>query len=83
MDAPRVPASLRLQRKYEEHSYLWRTDLDQYFKDFCEDAVIVTPLGQRIVDLAKFDQVPPPPRTQQGGRQTRTGGQAGREGTAS
>ena len=25
-------ACARLQRKYEEHSYLWKTDLDTYFK---------------------------------------------------
>jgi len=46
----------RLQKKYEEHSYLWNTDLEQYFKEFCEDAVVITPLGQRIEDLDKFDK---------------------------
>lgn len=52
-----LPPTYRLQRKYEEHSYLWKTDLEGHFKDFCDDAVILTPLGQKILDLTKFDQV--------------------------
>jgi hypothetical protein len=98
-------ACTRLQQKYEEYSYLWKTDIDTYFKvtlsscvppiaalsactsplppqqhppvcrlgrqcpphtplipqphlntqEFCEDAVTITPMGQRLVDLAKFE----------------------------
>jgi dynein heavy chain len=45
-----------LRRKYEEFSYLWMTPMESYFAKFCEDATIVTELGQPIIDIKKFDE---------------------------
>ena len=44
-----------LRGKFEAHSYLWLTDLETYFKEFCEDAVTHTELASYL-DLDKFDE---------------------------
>lgn len=49
-------ACVCLQGKYEEYSYLWKTDMEEYCQSFYEEAVVVTKLGQKVLDLAKFDQ---------------------------
>ena len=44
-----------LRGTFEEHSYLWKTDLGTFFKEFCEDAVKSTALATYL-DIDKFDQ---------------------------
>ncbi|KAL7445854.1 hypothetical protein ACHAXM_010428 [Skeletonema potamos] len=46
---------LVLQKDLDKYSYLWTTDLTSYFKDFCEDATIVTEHGSKLMDLTKFE----------------------------
>ena len=46
----------KLQRTFDKYAYLWETDLDSYFKEFCEDATIVTEHGTKLLDLEKFDR---------------------------
>jgi len=40
---------------YDKHRYLWATDLTDYFAKFREDALIVSPHGQELLDLKKYD----------------------------
>ncbi|CAM9107555.1 unnamed protein product [Discosporangium mesarthrocarpum] len=49
-------ACKRLKAQYEAYSYLWLTDMDSFFKEFTEDAVITTELGQQLTDLKKFEE---------------------------
>lgn len=46
---------LTLKESYESHSYLWLTDMDTFFEQFRENAVIVTENGQKLIDLSKYD----------------------------
>eukprot|EP00903_Cladosiphon_okamuranus_P006208 g6103.t2 len=48
-------ACMRLKAQYDAFSYLWLTDMDAFFQEFAEDAVITTELGQRLTDLKKFE----------------------------
>lgn len=43
-----------VQNKYEAFSYLWLTNLQEFFITFLEDAQITTPSGQQLLDLEKF-----------------------------
>ncbi|KAK1747721.1 hypothetical protein QTG54_001684 [Skeletonema marinoi] len=47
---------LVLQKDFDKYSHLWTTDLKSYFKDFCEDATIVTEHGSNLLDLTKFEE---------------------------
>ena len=47
---------LDLKRTFDKYSYLWETNLASYFKDFCEDAAVVTKHGTKLLDLDKFDK---------------------------
>eukprot|EP00984_Skeletonema_dohrnii_P005277 scaffold1843_cov107-Skeletonema_dohrnii-CCMP3373.AAC.8 len=47
---------LVLQKDFDKYSHLWTTDLKSYFKDFCEDATIVTEHGSNLLDLSKFEE---------------------------
>jgi dynein heavy chain len=40
--------------KYDSFSYLWLTNLQEFFINFLEDAQITTPSGQKLIDLDKF-----------------------------
>merc|ERR1719502_373116 len=44
-----------LRAEYEEYSYLWKTDMETYFAEFCDDAIVESPLGQKLADLDKFN----------------------------
>lgn len=46
---------LELKSFYDEYSFLWETDLSEYFKQFTADAQIITESGQSLVDLKKFE----------------------------
>jgi dynein heavy chain len=46
---------MELKASFESYSYLWTTDQDTYFAEFCEDAKIVTEAGTVLLDLEKFD----------------------------
>lgn len=46
---------LSVASQYNKHSYLWTTDMNVFFADFCADAKIVTENGQELIDLAKFE----------------------------
>jgi hypothetical protein len=43
-----------VQKKFEEFSYLWLTDLQSHFAAFLEDAQVTSPNGQQLLDLEKF-----------------------------
>ncbi|KAL7443397.1 hypothetical protein ACHAXH_005661 [Discostella pseudostelligera] len=45
-----------LKKTFDKYAYLWETDLNSYFKEFCENATIVTSNGTRLLDLEKFDK---------------------------
>ena len=45
-----------LQQRYEEYASLWTTDLEAHFRAFCATAVVVTPLGQTLLDLEQFER---------------------------
>ena len=45
-----------LKKTFDKYAYLWETDLTSYFKDFCENATIVTEHGTKLLDLDKFDK---------------------------
>ncbi|CAM9786011.1 unnamed protein product, partial [Phaeothamnion confervicola] len=45
----------QLRLRYCEHAYLWTTSMEEHFAEFKEAAVVVTPLGQRLTDLRKFE----------------------------
>jgi dynein heavy chain len=47
--------AMSLKASFEEYSYLWTTNLEEYFAEFCEDAKIVTEHGTVLMDLEKFD----------------------------
>jgi len=47
-------ACLDVQKKFEEFSYLWLTDLQSHFAAFLEDAQVTSPNGQQLLDLEKF-----------------------------
>ncbi len=44
-----------LKEKFDEYSFLWRSDLTSHFGTFCESATNVTPHGTKLLDLEKFD----------------------------
>ena len=44
-----------LERTFNEHSFLWTTDLHEYFKNFCDGATITTEKGTFLLDLSKFE----------------------------
>jgi dynein heavy chain, axonemal len=44
-----------VKAEYDNHSYLWNTDLPVFFENFRQDAQIKTPHGQSLLDLKKFD----------------------------
>ena len=44
-----------LKDNFESYSYLWTTDLNAHFAEFCEDAKIVTENGTTLLDLGKFE----------------------------
>ena len=46
---------LNVKAKYDELVYLWSTDLKEHFEKFKADAVIVSPMGQTLLDLKKYD----------------------------
>jgi dynein heavy chain, axonemal len=46
---------LSVASQYNKHSYLWTTDMNVFFAEFCADAKIVTENGQELIDLAKFE----------------------------
>ncbi|CAM9131888.1 unnamed protein product, partial [Ectocarpus fasciculatus] len=46
---------LAVKATYDKHSYLWTTNLNEYFAEFAADAVIVTENGQTLLDLKKYD----------------------------
>ena len=41
---------------FDKHSYLWTTNLPEFFAAFCEDAKYTTPNGQVMLDLQKFEE---------------------------
>lgn len=45
---------LNVLNQYEKYSYLWLTDMQEYFKKFLEEATILTPNNQYLPDLEKF-----------------------------
>lgn len=45
-----------LMKIFEEHSFLWKLDLPEYFSDFCNDAKLITTNGGELLDLKKFDE---------------------------
>jgi len=45
-----------LMKSFEEHSFLWKLDLSEYFAKFCNDAKIITEHGSELLDLEKFDK---------------------------
>lgn len=47
---------IALKKTFDKYAYLWDTDLTSYFKEFCENATIVTDKGTRLLDLEKFDK---------------------------
>jgi len=47
---------LALKETYDKHSYLWDTNMTEYFAQFTADAVIVTEHGQKLLDLKKYDE---------------------------
>ena len=46
---------LELKQQFDTYSYLWTTDLPQYFHDFCEESTISTENGLKLLDTEKFD----------------------------
>ena len=44
-----------LKDTFESYSYLWTTDLNAHFAEFCDDAKIVTDNGTELLDLTKFE----------------------------
>jgi len=46
---------LAVKASFDKHSYLWKTNLQEYFADFSADAMITTANGQRLIDLKKYD----------------------------
>jgi dynein heavy chain len=46
---------LAVKTQYDKHNYLWNTNLKDFFAKFSADAVITTPNGQQLIDLAKYD----------------------------
>lgn len=46
---------LELKKEFDSYSYLWKTDLTNYFSEFCEHASIITKNGTKLMDLEKFD----------------------------
>ncbi|CAN0161161.1 unnamed protein product [Scytosiphon promiscuus] len=48
-------ACMQLKAQYDAFSYLWLTDMDAFFQEFEEDAIITTELGQRLTNLKKFE----------------------------
>ena len=46
---------LELQGQFEELSFLWTTDLEVYFKEFCAGCVLVETEHATVLDLAKYD----------------------------
>jgi dynein heavy chain, axonemal len=45
-----------LRSSYDKHAYLWRTPMEAYFAAFCEDAVVISPLGQKLTDTKKYEE---------------------------
>ena len=43
-----------LKKKFLSYSWLWDTDLEQFFADFKAEATTVSELGQEFLDLEKF-----------------------------
>ena len=48
---------MKLKDSYDSHSYLWLTDMQTFFADFQEKAVVITPNGQKLIDLAEYDKM--------------------------
>ena len=48
--------SHQLKEKFEKYSYLWETDLKEYFTTFCDDATIITEHGAKLLRLDKFEK---------------------------
>lgn len=46
---------LAVKAGYDKHSYLWLTNMAEFFDEFKADAMITTPNGQRLIDLKKYD----------------------------
>ena len=45
----------KVRADYEAYEYLWSTDMKLFFAEFKADAQIITPSGQALLDLKKFD----------------------------
>ena len=46
---------MQLKGKFDQYSFLWKTDLNVYFKEFCKKASKETAHGTYLLDLEKFD----------------------------
>ena len=46
---------IQLKGKFDEYSFLWQTELDHFFDEFCKHSAHVTEYGTRLLDLEKFD----------------------------
>jgi dynein heavy chain len=44
-----------VKAQYDKHSYLWKTNLVEYFEEFQANAKIISPNGQELLDLKKYD----------------------------
>jgi dynein heavy chain len=44
-----------LKEKFDEYSFLWKTDLGAHFDIFCENATTNTVHGTKLLDLKQFD----------------------------
>ena len=47
---------MALKAQYEKHEYLWLTDLHEFFEEFKANALVTTANGQRLLDLAKYEE---------------------------
>jgi dynein heavy chain len=49
-------ACMAVKAKYDQHSYLWMTDLPTFFESFLTESQITTEMGQQMLDLKKVDE---------------------------
>lgn len=46
---------LVVKEQYNKNSYLWNTDLNQFFDKFVKASQITTETGSKLLDLKKFE----------------------------
>jgi len=45
-----------LRSSYGKYAYLWKTPMEPYFNEFCADALVTSPLGQKLTDIKKYEE---------------------------